>query len=395
MKKMNSNSETRAAALAQARTLAETAKAEGRALTADESQRFDGLMAEVRTATAIASADQARANLFATSRRTSDALAGGKWLANEIRTLVPGSGSGTAIDGTSYANFALETLALESTFLRSGVNQITIGDGLGQSLTIPTITADTTTYNLAAGSAITASDPTIAATVATPAKFASLLNISNEVLFDANPAVFQSVSTSLVKSIATAFDLAAFTGSGTAPAITGLQNVASIGTVSMGTNGASLSSLDQFAEAIGAVVAAGGRPSAIVVGARTYLAMLKLKTLTSGANMPLLLDGGAQDGAGAALPPSIYGVPLYVSGNLPANETQGTATTAQSAYVYDAAQVHAVFRRARGNTSSLVSLERDSSALFGSDITQLRGILRATIAVPYAGAVCRIKGILA
>ena len=391
---MNSN-EKRAATLAKARALTENAQAEGRAFTADESQRFEALMADAKAATIAASADQARADLFATSTRTADPLKGGKWLANEIRTLVPGTGSGTAIDGTSYANFALETLALESTFLRSGVNQIVIGDGLGQSLTIPTITADATSYNLAAGSAITASDPTISATVATPQKFAALTNISNEVLFDANPAVFQSVSTSLVKSLATAFDLAAFTGSGTAPAITGLQNVSSIGTVSMGTNGASLSSLDQFAEAIGAVVAAGGKPSAIVVGARTYLAMLKLKTLTSGANMPLLLDGGAQDGAGAAIPPSIYGVPLYVSGNLPANETQGTATTCQSAYVYDASQVHAVFRRARGNTTSLVSLERDSSALFGSDITQLRGILRATIAVPYAGAVCRIKGILA
>jgi HK97 family phage major capsid protein len=389
------NSETRAAALAQARAIAETAKAEGRALTADESHRFDGLMTEVRTATAIASADQARANLFATARRTSDALAGGKWLANEIRTLVPGSGSGTAIDNTSYANFALETLALESTFLRSGVNQITIGDGLGQSLTIPTITADTTTYNLAAGSAITASDPTIAATVATPQKFASLLSVSNEVLFDANPAVFQSVSTSLVKSIATAFDLAAFTGSGSAPAITGLQNVSGAGSVSMGTNGASLSNLDPFAEAIGAVVAAGGKPGAIVVGARTYLAMLKLKSLTSGANMPLLLSGGGQDGAGAALPPTIYGVPLYVSGVLPTNETQGTASTGQSAYIYDPSQVHAIFRRARGNSTGLVSLERDSSALFASDITQLRGILRAAVAAPYGGAICRIKGILA
>ena len=387
--------EKRIAALAKARTLTETAQAEGRAFTADESQRFEALMAEVRTQGLVGVANQARAEVYANATSTADPLKGGKWLANELRTLVPGSGSGTAIDGTSYANFALETLALESTFLRSGVNQIVIGDGLGQSLTIPTVTADATTYNLAAGSAITASDPTISTTVATPQKFAALTSISNEVLFDANPAVFQSVSTSIVKSLATAFDLAAFTGSGTAPAITGLQNVSSIGTVSMGTNGASLSSLDQFAEAIGAVVAAGGKPSAIVVGARTYLAMLKLKTLTSGANMPLLLDGGAQDGAGAAIPPSIYGVPLYVSGNLPANETQGTATTCQSAYVYDASQVHAVFRRARGNTTSLVSLERDSSALFGSDITQLRGILRATIAVPYAGAVCRIKGILA
>lgn len=389
------NTEKRLATLAKARTLTENAQAEGRAFTADEAQRFEALMADARSAANASAADQARADLFATSTRTIDPLKGGKWLASEIRALVPGSGSGAAIDGTSYADFALETLALESTFLRSGVNQIVLPDGLGQSLTIPTVTADATTYNLAAGTAITASDPTISTIVATPAKFAALTSVSNEILFDANPAVFQSVSTSLVKSIATAFDLAAFTGSGSAPAITGLQNVSSIGTASMGTNGASLTNLDPFAEAIGAVVAAGGKPSAIVVGARTYLAMLKLKSLTSGANMPLLLAGGGQDGAGAALPPSIYGVPLFVSGNLPANETQGTATTAQSAYVYDASQVHAIFRRTRGNTTSLVSLERDSSALFGSDVTQLRGILRATIAVPYAGAVCRIKGILA
>ena len=390
-----SPSEKRLAALAEARTLTEKAQAESRAFTAEEAQRFESLMADARTQGVIGVANQARADLYANSKRTRDDLRGGKWLANEIRALVPGSGSGAAIDGTSYADFALETLALESTFLRSGVNQIVIGDGLGQSLTIPTVTADATTYNLAAGSAITASDPTISTTVATPQKFAALTSISNEVLFDANPAVFQSVSTSLVKSIATAFDLAAFTGSGSGAAINGLQNVSGIGSVSMGTNGASLSSLDPFAEAIGTIVAAGGRPSAIVVGARTYLAMLKLKTLTSGANQPLLLGGGAQDGAGAAVPQSIYGVPLFVSGNLPANETQGTATTAQSAYVYDASQVHAVFRRARGNTTSLVSLERDSSALFGSDVTQLRGILRATIAVPYAGAVARIRGILA
>lgn len=391
---MNST-DKRAATLAKARALTETAQAEGRAFTADESQRFESLMHEAKASSAAVEADKARAELFATSASGGDALRGGKWLANEIRTLVPGSGSGAAIDGTSYADFALETLTLQSTFLRSGVNQITLPDGLGQSLTIPTVTADATTYNLGAGSAITASDPTIATIVATPQKFASLVSLSNEVIFDANPAVLQSVATSLTKSIATAFDLAAFTGSGTAPAITGLQNVSGIGTVSMGTNGASLSSLDPFAEAIGAVIAAGGNPSAIVVGARTYLAMLKLKTLTSGANQPLLLGGGAQDGAGAAVPQSIYGVPLYVSGVLPTNETQGSASTAQSAYVYDASQVHAIFRRARNNAAGLVALERDSSALFGSDITQLRGVLRATVAVPYAGAVCRIKGILA
>jgi len=374
--------------LRRAESLVESVAAEGRGLTPDEQARFDGYLAEANVALERMRADEIRAPFASVIAPRATVAHGSQWL---TRALVPLSGSGASIDPTYVANYVLDTLTLESTFLRSGVNQIVLRDGLGQSLTIPTTTVDATTYNLTAGSAITASDPTIGTTVATPRKYAAITAISNEVLSDAHPDVLAGVGRSLIKSVARAFDLEAYTGSGTAPAITGLANVASIGTVSMGTNGAALTNVDPFADAIGAIRASGGNPSAVVVGSRTATALSKLK-VDGSSNLPLLVAGGTQAGVPQATPLSISGVAVYVSDQLPANETQGTATNCQSAFVYDASQVHAVFRR-RTDGGELISLERDSSAGFTSDLTYLRAVLRATVAVPHAGAVCKIVGI--
>lgn len=386
--------EKRAEALAKAKSIAEACQEARVPLDGEHLRKFDAYIAEADALATEIKADAARENLRSVLAPRSQSVNGATWLQREMRFLTPTTGSGTAIDRNRDADFALQTLQLESVFLRSGVNQIILGDGEGQALDIPTITADPTTYNLGAGTAITASDPTISTTTATPQKFAALTTITNEVLTDANPAVLNSVATSLVKSVASAFDLAAFTGSGTAPAIAGFQTSAG-GTVSMGTNGASLSNFDPFADAIATVYAAGATPSAIVVGVRTWKALLKIKTLTSTSNEPAILSGGSQAGVAGAVPLSIYGLPVFISGQLPTNETAGTATTAQSAYVYSGRDVHAVFRRSRRAASSLVSVEQDSSAKFAEDSTQIRAVLRAAVAVPYAGAVCRITGILA
>ena len=374
--------------LRRAESLVESVAAEGRGLNSDEQARFNAYLDEANVSLDKMRADEARAPFSSIIAPRATLAHGSEWL---TRALVPTTGSGTSIDPTNVANYVLDTLSLESTFLRSGVNQIVLRDGLGQSLTIPTTTVDATTYNLGAGTAITASDPTIGTTVATPRKYAALTAISNEVLYDAHPDVLAGVGRSLIKSVARAFDLEAYTGSGTAPAITGLANVANIGTVSMGTNGAALTNTDPFADAIGAIRAAGGNPSAIVVGTRTATALSKLK-VDSSSNLPLLVAGGTQAGVPQATPLSISGVAVYVSDTLPANETQGTATNCQSAFVYDGSQIHAVFRR-RVENGTLVSLERDSSVGFTSDLTYLRAVLRATVAVPYAGAVCKIVGI--
>ena len=386
--------EQRAESLAKAQSIAEACAEAGIPLAGNDLRKFDGHIADAERLAVAIQADSARESFRSVLGPRVQTVNGASWLQRELRFLTPTTGSGTAIDRNRDADFALQTLSLESVFLRSGVNQIILGDGEGQALDIPTITADPTTYNIGAGTAITASDPTVSTTTATPQKFAALTTITNEVLNDANPAVLNTVSLSLVKSVATAFDLAALTGSGTAPAIAGLQTSAG-GTVSMGTNGASLTNFDPFADAIGTVIAAGAEPTAIVVGVRTWKALLKIKTLTSTSNTPAILSGGSQAGVAGAAPLQIYGLPVYISGTLPINETAGTATTAQSAYVYSARDIHAVFRRSRRAASSLVSVEQDASAKFAEDSTQIRAVLRAAVAVPYAGAVCRITGILA
>ena len=281
-----------------------------------------------------------------------------------------------------------------STFLASGVNQITLGDGEGQSLIIPTIDSDATAAAYAAAGTISASDPTISQTIATPKKLSALTAVSNEVFLDANPAALSALADSLVKSVSGLFDTYAYEGAGTASEITGLQSVSGINEVSMGTNGASLTNLDPFADAIGEIIADGGTPSAIVVGARTYKALIKLKTITSGGNQPLLTAGGSQAGVAQASPLTLLGLPVFVNGHLSSAQTQGTATTAQSAFVYDASQIHAVFRKASG-ANALVAIQRDSSRLFNLDASEIRATLRADVVVPHAEAVCRIKGILA
>jgi hypothetical protein len=69
-------------------------------------------------------------------------------------------------------------------------------------------------------------------------------------------------------------------------------------------------------------------------------------------------------------------------------ETAGTSTDTSSVYVYEADQVFAVFRQD-------TRVEVDSSRLFNSDKSELRAIMRATLAVPNPASVVRILGILA
>ncbi len=84
---------------------------------------------------------------------------------------------------------------------------------------------------------------------------------------------------------------------------------------------------------------------------------------------------------------SIYGVPVWLSSQLATTETQGTATTASSAYVYDATQIVAVMR-------AEATITADTSAKFSSDQTAVRATMRADLLVPYPEAVVRIGGIL-
>lgn len=307
---------------------------------------------------------------------------GGRALLAELRALTgAGSTDGGAYTPTEFASYFFDRLAASSVGLRSGFRVIRTSR---DSLVVPRWTGDTSAAWTAEAGTITSTDATADQITATPRKLAGIQRVSNEALSDSNPALADIVAGGLVRAVALKADLGFFEGSGTAPEIRGLKNVAGITTVSMGTNGAAISSLDPFADALGALQTANTEGLAIAMHPRSWTALMKLKEGT-GSNKPVLQEHAGS--AGQAVMRSIYGVPVYLSTQLSITETQGSSSVASSAYVYAPSEVVVVVR-------DDVRVERDSSRLFNSDESEIRAITRLDMVVPNPAAVVRIAGIL-
>jgi len=278
-----------------------------------------------------------------------------------------------AISPGELSSYLFDKLRASSVALASGVRVIATER---DSVTFPALTADVAPGWYAEAGAITAGDPTLASVVATPRKLAHLVQLSNEVIDDSDPSVLDVLNAHLVAVLGLKLDLGIFEGSGTAPEIRGLANVSGIGSVSMGTNGGQVTSLDPFADALAALEAANAKPGAIVLGPRTWATVRKLK---DSQGRPLVGNGSAD------APPTIFGLPVHVT-QLSVTETQGSASNCSSVYVYEPGQVVLV-RRAD------VEVEVDRSRLFNSDQSEVRAKLRADLIVPNPTAVCRIVGI--
>jgi HK97 family phage major capsid protein len=306
-----------------------------------------------------------------------------RWLlgALEERALV-GSGTtgGGAFTPSESAAYFFDLLSARSVALQSGLRVVRTER---DSVVVPHMLTDVGAAWTAEAATITNTSLTAEQITATPRKLAAIEQASNEALDDSDPSLVDMVGMSLVRSMALKFDDGVFEGSGTPPEIRGLKNVSGISSVSMGTNGAAFTNLDPFADAIGQLEQDNAEASAIVMHPRSWKALAKLKETTS-STKPVLQDEAG--GVGVAPRRSIYGVPVYLTSQLAIDETQGTATNASSAYVYQADQVVAVFRQD-------TRVERDSSRLFNSDQSEIRAIMRADVVVPNAKAVCRIVGI--
>ena len=238
----------------------------------------------------------------------------------ETRGLVGDAGAGSQFTPADFPNRFFDLLGAASVGLRSGFTVIPTDRDV---LTVPRLTADVTSAWVAQAGTITSTDLTADSITATPRKLAALEAVANEALDDSTPALADIIARSLIRSIALKADIGFYQGSGTAPEIRGLANVAGIQSeTSLGANGATPTNLDQIATAIGLLEAANAEPTAIVMHPRTWGTMLKFKASASGT-MPTLLD---QNGGAAGTPQrSIYGVPVFLSGQLSITETRGTS----------------------------------------------------------------------
>jgi len=331
------------------------------------------MQTEDRTEGGLAVEDRAQAAEPTLETRVTDALRAVR--RGESRSLT----TAAAIAPAEVGTFLFDKLRAASVALASGIRVISTER---DSVAWPALSADVAPGWVAETDVIPAGDPAFATLTATPRKLAHRVELSNEVIDDSEPSVVDVLNGHLATMLGLKLDLAIFEGSGTAPAIRGLKAVSGIQTVSMGTNGAALTNLDPFVDAIGLLQAANvPGPYVVALNPRTWTALAKLKEAPTGSNAPLLTES-----PGESAPPRVVGMPVYSTSQLSVAETQGSASNASSAYVYAPAEVVLVRRKD-------AEIELDRSRLFDRDMSEMRAKLRADMLVPNPSAVVRIAGV--
>jgi HK97 family phage major capsid protein len=354
-------------------------------LLASEQRSYDGHVRERDAVLSLQLAIEKRTEQRAHVPESQHDLPGGRSSKNragalfglELRALAGSATPGSVISPDEWSANFIDRLAAESVMLKAGIRRITTSR---DALHLPRIDSDPTAAFYAEGGTITPSDPGYTDIVATPRKLASLQTISNELIADSNPDVISLLEMQTARSLALAFDLACLEGSGTAPSIRGLKNTAGI-TVDSSLTAAPVN-LDVFATAIATLETNNAHATAIVMHPRSWGELSKIKQGTSANNMPLLMESAGS--AGQAVQRSIYGVPVFLSSQMSLTEGVGGES---SAYVFEAAQLIAVFRQ-----DTTITLDR--SRLFNTDQSELRAILRADFIVPNPLAVVHISKIV-
>lgn len=353
-------------------------------LLASEQRSYDAAIRERDSILALQQSVERRteARAFVPTTQTGGRTERGGVFGIELRALVENTGAGGVIVPNDQRATFFDRLAAQSVMLAAGAQPIyTERD----TVKVPKVVSDPTAAFVGEGSEISPTDPNYTEISATPVKIASLTVMSNELIADSNPGVLGILEMQALRSLALKFDLACFEANETN--CKGLRHTSGITTdSSLGADGGVPANLDVIASAIATLETANAKPSAIFMHPRTWGTLSKLRELTSGSNKPLLQESA---GSGSqAVERRIYGIPVYLSSQLSITETKGENNDCSSIYVVDMSQIVPVFRQD-------ARVEVDSSRLFNYDQSELRAIMRATLAVPNAAAVVRIEGVRA
>jgi HK97 family phage major capsid protein len=195
-----------------------------------------------------------------------------------------------------------------STVVEAGASTI---DLQSSSLKIARVTSDPTLQWLAENAASTPSDPAFGSVTLTAKTLRALVVASREVVDDAPnfPVLFSQM---MDEAFAAEIDRVCLVGSGSGAEPLGLFGTAGIGTVSLGTNGATIANYDSFVDAITTLQASNiPRPTAFIYAPRTNGQLGKLK---ASDNQPLVA------------PRIVSEVPHLITSAIPVNQTQGTST---------------------------------------------------------------------
>jgi HK97 family phage major capsid protein len=241
------------------------------------------------------------------------------------------------------------------------------------TLKMARLTTDPTAQWLAEAAAMTPSDPVFDAVTLTSKTLRCQVVSSRELLADA-PNIDAQLSGILYATLALELDRAGLIGSGSGAQPLGLFGTSGIATVSMGTNGATVTNYDPFVDALTALRNANAAtPTAWVMAPRTAGQLDKLKATD---NQPLV-------------PPArVSGIPQLQTTSIPVNQTQGTSSDASTVLVGNFAELLIGLRQE-------ITIDVSNQSHLNTYEVAFVASLRADIALVHPASFARIVGLRA
>jgi len=185
------------------------------------------------------------------------------------------------------------------------------------------LTSDPTAHWVAEHGEISESDWALVPINLKAMTVAVLVRASLEILEDAaNSGV--ALQNAMAAAIALAIDRVALIGNGTTEP-RGIDNCDGINQISMGVNGGTLTTYDEFSNAVEDIADHNGEAGAVIFAPRTFYTLDRLKAATT--NQPLVP------------PQSFIDLKKYVTNQIGIADTVGTATKCSKAFVGDFKQV--------------------------------------------------------
>ena len=378
------HAEKRAAYLADARQIIDTAKGAGRALTQQESNRIESLIADSKHAAVAQAADDARAPFAGVLRESTPKrdTAQAVGAAFGVRSITP---STTGFARQEWSQDIVASLDLP-TFLDA------IPNAVKHNITEPTlkvavITADASAAVYAAGAEVTAADPTTALVTLQPYRVATLTEISREVVSAMPDSALRAFGDSLTTSVQRKIESLALNGTGSSQP-RGILNTTGAWGIALG---GAMTNLDFIADAVEKVQRAGGQPTAIITSPAVVREMLQIKSGTS-SNLPVLQANALQPFANGATGLVLNGLPVIVSTSVPADG--GASGNASYLAVLDGAALHYAFQSpSQGAAPVELARSTDGSDYFAKDLVALRATARFDLAVANPLGLCIVSGI--
>ncbi|MBA7562608.1 phage major capsid protein [Candidatus Atribacteria bacterium 1244-E10-H5-B2] len=201
-----------------------------------------------------------------------------------------------------------------------------------------------------------------------------LVKSSIELLEDAKNAS-SMLEASMSAAIALEMDRVALYGSGTNEP-SGLDVLTDVETINKGTNGATVTTYDDFSNAVEDIYDNNGVPNAVIMAPRTYFTIDRLKQGTT--NDPLVG------------PESYQNLKKFVTNQVGITDTQGTSSAASKAFVGDYKQILYAIRKSIG----IEIAKSGATDTFAKCEVQIRLRTRFDIAVLRPNHFCKIYGII-